>query len=99
MAGRASARGGGDVVKLHRPRLLRKPTGRHRSARCTEVTVPLDALMRPVEATVNDLAWCPAEERETLHAFFRLGGRQCWTCRTFTNHPPLTSTPAVGGEE
>ena len=94
MAGHAAARDGGDVVKLHAPRFLRKSTGRHRGARPAEVTVPLADLMRPVEATVNDIAWCPAEERETLHAFLRPGGRECWTCRTVTMDP----TPPGGVE-
>jgi hypothetical protein len=43
--------------------------------------------MRPQEAMVNDLAYCPAERRQTLHAFLRLGGRECWTCRTITMDP------------
>ncbi|MEU6649472.1 hypothetical protein ABZ904_08495 [Streptomyces sp. NPDC046900] len=75
------------------------PTGRRRAPRRVEETVPLRVLMRPQDAMVNDLAWCPAEERNTLHAFFRLGGRQCWTCRTVTAHDPLTSTPPAGGAE
>lgn len=74
------------------------PTGHHRARRVGE-TVPLRVLMRPEEATVNDLAYCPAEECITLHAFLRLGGRQCWTCRTVTPHDPLTSTPARDGAE
>lgn len=61
---------------------------------CPDHTVPLRVLMRPTEALVNDIAWCPAEERETLHAFLRLGGRQCWTCRTVTTDP----TPPGGAE-
>jgi hypothetical protein len=74
------------------------PTGHHRPRRVIE-TVPLAVLMRPEEAMVNDLAWCPAEERETLHAFLRLGGRVCWTCRTFTDHGPLTSTTSRDGAQ
>jgi hypothetical protein len=77
-------------------RVLRQvvaPAGRHRTRRVEEA-VPLRVLMRPTEAMVNDLAWCPAEERETLHAFFRLGGRECWTCRTVTMGP----TPPGGVE-
>lgn len=74
---------------------LVRPGGRHRTRRVHE-TVPLAVLMRPTEATVNDIAYCQAEERNTLHAFLRLGGRVCWTCRTFTDHGPLTSTPEVG---
>ncbi|NUR64374.1 MAG: hypothetical protein HOQ47_01325 [Streptomyces sp.] len=65
-----------------------------RTTGCPEETVPLRVLMRPTEAMVNDIAWCPAEERETLHAFLRLGGRQCWTCRTVTVDP----TPPGGVE-
>jgi hypothetical protein len=75
-------------------RTVARPTGRHRGPRPAEATAPADALMRPVEATANDLAWCPAEERETLHAFLRLGGRQCWVCRTVTTDP----TPPGGAE-
>lgn len=69
-------------------RRITRPTGRRRAN-----------LLRPVEAMANDLAYCPAEERERLHAFLRTGGRVCWTCRTFTDHPPLTSTPARDGAE
>lgn len=69
------------------------PTGHHRTRRVEE-TVPLNVLMRPTEAMVNDLAWCPAEKRKTLHAFLALGGRQCWTCRTVTTDP----TPPGGTE-
>lgn len=72
------------------------PAGRHRPHRVEE-TVPLAVLLRPDETTVTDIAWCPAEERETLHAFLRLGGRICWTCRTFTDHGPLNSTPPRDG--
>lgn len=73
------------------------PAGKHRPRRVEE-TVPLAVLMRPEEATVNDFAWCPAEQRKTLHAFLVLGGRVCWTCRTVTDHGPLTSTPARDGD-
>lgn len=60
--------------------------------------MPLAVLMRPQESTVNDVAWCPAEKRKTLHAFLALGGRVCWTCRTFTDHGPFTSTLARDGD-
>ncbi|MGD1219972.1 hypothetical protein AB9Q10_16265 [Streptomyces krungchingensis] len=63
------------------------PAGKHRPHRPVEETVPLRVLMRPSESTVNDIAWCPAEETDRLHAFLRLGGRMCWTCRTVTNDP------------
>ncbi|MEV5168241.1 hypothetical protein AB0K66_26955 [Streptomyces werraensis] len=49
-----------------------------------EVTVTLEDLMRPTLYGVNDLAYCPAEERDTLHTFERPGSRTCWTCRTTT---------------
>ncbi|MDT0472973.1 hypothetical protein RM863_12650 [Streptomyces sp. DSM 41014] len=58
-------------------RLVRPGTGRRRAA------TPA-ALLRPVDALVTDTAWCSAEERPTLHAFLRLGGRVCWVCRTYT---------------
>lgn len=80
-------------------RVLRQilaPAGKHRPQPVQE-TVPLAVLLRPAEAMVNDQAWCPAEERQTLHAFLRTGGRVCWTCRTYTGHGPLTSTPPRGG--
>lgn len=68
--------------------ILRTGTGRRRRAARrplpAEEFVPIAALMRPTELMVNDLAWCPTEDRPTLHAFHRMGGRQCWTCRTFT---------------
>jgi hypothetical protein len=47
----------------------------------------------------TDIAWCPAEQCERLHAFLATGGRICWTCRHFTDHGPLTSAPAPGGAE
>lgn len=75
-------------------RQLVRPSGRRRAPRVIEERVPLAVLMRPQEAMVNDLAWCPAEKRETLHAFLRLGGRECWTCRTITTDP----TPPGGVE-
>ncbi|MFD3310099.1 hypothetical protein [Streptomyces sp. NPDC058694] len=74
------------------------PAGRHRPRRVEE-TVPVAVLMRPEEAMVNDLGWCPAEQRETLHAFLRTGGRVCWTCRWKTDHDPLKSASAPGGAE
>lgn len=72
------------------------PEGKHRPRRVYE-KVPLRVLMRPEEAMVNDVAYCPAEMRDRLHAFLTTGGRVCWTCRTYTDHGPLTSTP--GGAE
>lgn len=82
-------------------RVLRQafaPAGKHRPHR-DEQTVHLVGPRRSTQATVDDIAYCPAEERNTLHAFLRLGGRVCWTCRTFTDHPPLTSTPPQGGAQ
>jgi hypothetical protein len=60
---------------------------------------PTAAMLRPVEALVNDLAYCPTEERERLHAFLATGGRICWTCRTFTEHRPHSSTLPKGDAE
>lgn len=57
-------------------------------------TVPLRVLMRPAEAMANDVAYCPAENRQRLHAFLATGGRVCWTCRTVTTDP----TPPGGAE-
>ena len=74
-------------------RNLFRGLGRHRPGRLGE-TASDPVIARPAEAMVNDLAWCPAEERETLHAFLRVGGRQCWTCRTVTVDP----TPPGGVE-
>lgn len=87
---------------LARLRLIAQPghgrrrAGRRGPRRVVE-PVTLNVLMRPTEAMVNDLAFCPAEEKETLHAFLRTGGRICWTCRTYTDHSSLTSTPARDG--
>lgn len=39
----------------------------------------------------TDVGWCPAEQRERLHAYSR-DGRRCWVCRTFT-----PSGPPAGG--
>ncbi|MFJ9657582.1 hypothetical protein ACIRPR_06390 [Streptomyces griseoflavus] len=60
------------------------PTGAHRAPRALEDTVTLEDLLRPTTHGVNDLAYCPAEKRETLHAF-GTGTRTCWTCRTETD--------------
>lgn len=32
----------------------------------------------------TDVGWCPAEQRERLHAYQPDGGRVCWVCRTAT---------------
>lgn len=58
------------------------PTGSHRAPRVVEEQVTIAELFRPRE--INDTAWCPAEERETLHAFPGDGTRTCWTCRWTT---------------
>jgi len=65
---------GQGLHRLHRPRRVGE-------------AAPEPVIARPVEAMVNDLAWCPAEERDTLHAFLATGGRQCWTCRVVTVDP------------
>jgi len=59
------------------------PSAGPRAARVLEETVTLEDLMRPTVHGVNDLAYCPAEHRDTLHAFAD-GTRVCWTCRTET---------------
>lgn len=74
--------------------MIRRPTGRHRAARATRAQAPSAVLLRPVEAMVNDIAYCPAERTDRLHAFLRTGGRICWTCRTLTTDP----TPPGGAE-
>ncbi|MGW2933979.1 hypothetical protein ACWDA7_19495 [Streptomyces sp. NPDC001156] len=74
------------------------PSGRHRARRAAD-TSWRRPLLRPQEAMANDVAWCPAERRTTMHAFLRLGGRQCWDCRHITPHHPLTNTPTAGGAE
>lgn len=70
-----------------------RPTGSHRGARQPE------PMLRPTEALVQDMAYCPAEEADRLHVFLTTGGRICWTCRTLTDHGPLTSTPPRDGAE
>ena len=62
-------------------RQILAPAGKHRPATPVQ---PEPQLFRPEEAMANDMAFCPAEERGRLHAFFALGGRICWTCRTVT---------------
>jgi len=59
------------------------PAASDRAPRALEETVTLEDLLRPTAYGVNDLAYCPAEHRETLHAFDD-GTRTCWTCRTET---------------
>jgi hypothetical protein len=57
------------------------PNGKHRPRRLGETA------LEPIEARVDDIAWCPVEEKDTLHAFLATGGRQCWTCRVVTVDP------------
>ncbi|WP_330349241.1 hypothetical protein [Streptomyces sp. NBC_00582] len=69
--------------------------GRRRAARPpAKPADPYVRMLRPVEAMATDIAYCPAEQTETLHAFLRMGGRICWTCRTLTMGP----TPPGGVE-
>ncbi|WP_328934186.1 MULTISPECIES: hypothetical protein [unclassified Streptomyces] len=71
-------------------RIVRPGSGHRRKGTHTPFpghTVPLRVLMRPSEAMANDVAYCPAENRERLHAFLSTGGRVCWTCRTVTTDP------------
>lgn len=104
MAGRPSAGDGGVLVSewnialgalvlllsLSAGALLSRliATGTHRAPRVLEERVTFEDLVRPTVHGVNDLAWCPAEETETLHAFDG-DSRTCWTCRTTT----LTAVP------
>ncbi|MEV5953761.1 hypothetical protein AB0M11_08280 [Streptomyces sp. NPDC051987] len=69
---------------------MAKPTGHHRGG---HRPAP-EPMLRPTEALVSDIAWCPAERTERLHAFLATGGRVCWTCRTITTTP----TPPGGAE-
>ncbi len=73
--------------------ITRPGPGRRRATRPTDPTI---GLLRPVDTLVTDEAYCPAENRLTLHAFLRTGGRMCWTCRHFTPHRPNTSTRGDG---
>lgn len=57
------------------------PTGSNRAPRTLEEWTTLHELMRPTG--VDDLGYCPAEERVTLHAYHR-DTRVCWTCRCET---------------
>ncbi|MCI4143023.1 hypothetical protein [Streptomyces sp. MMS20-AI2-20] len=61
----------------------RTPAGADRAPRVLEETVTLEDLLRPTAHGVNDMAFCPAERRDTLHAFGD-NTRTCWTCRTET---------------
>lgn len=98
MAGRAPARGGGDVVTLAIGALaliLSLAAGALLSRWYVTPTGRRPGTIQPADALATDLAHCPAEERVRLHAFLTTGGRVCWTCRTYTPHNPLTSTPEV----
>jgi hypothetical protein len=63
-------------------RWLAVPDRAHRAPRVPEDHLTPEELFRPAE--VDDLAYCPAEERNTLHAFPGTGTRVCWTCRCET---------------
>ncbi|MFF7142323.1 hypothetical protein ACFZB5_13880 [Streptomyces nodosus] len=64
------------------------PSGRHRAPRHAAPAAP-QQLLRPIEALDTFEAWCPAEQRTTLHARLRLGGAVCMDCRN--------PSPAVPG--
>ncbi|WP_069773062.1 hypothetical protein [Streptomyces sp. LUP30] len=68
-------------------RMFARPGHGHHRAPALPPAQPADpvvGMLRPVEALVNDTAWCPVEEVDRLHAFLATGGRICWTCRTVT---------------
>jgi hypothetical protein len=73
--------------------LLLPGKGRRRAARPPAADQCI-AMLRPVEALVTDEAYCPAERRQTMHAFLALGGRVCMDCRTLTT----AATPPGGVE-
>lgn len=75
-------------------RQLVAPAGKHRSSSVE----PEPKLFRPEEAMANDEAWCAVEQRYRLHAYFQMGGRICWTCRTVTPCPPPRASAAGGAE-
>ena len=77
-------------------RQLIAPAGKHRTPPGTTV-VPHAVLLRPTEAMVTDLGWCPTELRQTLHAYLRTGGRICWSCRTKTEGQGLNPVTDGGG--
>jgi hypothetical protein len=60
------------------------PSGLHRAPRAAKDTVPPAPMMRPQQAEMNDVGWCPAEQQERLHAYRRDGSRTCWACRCET---------------
>lgn len=62
----------------------RTPATEDRAPRDLEETVTLEDLMRPTLYGVNDRAYCPAEDRETLHSFEHPGSRTCSKCGTET---------------
>jgi len=82
VAGRASARIGGDVVTEWQIAL---------GALVLLLSLAAGALLsrwyvaphaaRPAE--VNDWGYCPAEDTYRLHAYLP-DGRRCWTCNTVT---------------
>jgi hypothetical protein len=76
-------------------RNLFRSKGQHRPRRTAE---PEPELFRPEEAMANDEAWCAVEQRYRLHAFFQMGGRMCWTCRTVTPCPAPPMRTAGGAE-
>lgn len=56
--------------------------GRHRATRqAGKEFVPLDELLRPIEALDQFEAHCPIEDRPTLQVRLRLGGALCTECR------------------
>jgi hypothetical protein len=54
------------------------PVRRH----VAEEPLTLAELFRPTGA--DDMAYCPAEQTNRLHAFNGDGTRTCWTCRRTT---------------
>lgn len=68
---------GSTLVARNWPAWERKPMPK---PALRSVYVSLDELLDGPEVTNGD-AWCPAEERERLHAIGRDRSR-CWTCGT-----------------
>lgn len=58
----------------------------------------LEQLLDGGMVAANAFATCPAERKQTFHAFDRNGMRRCWTCGETSAGDAIGPVAAAGGE-